>query len=144
MGELHFTIKTGVLKAMGYKFQKLFANNYICYTKDIRRYKIRLWSRGKTIEVDCWQGGTKAILDFYKENRNNPIFEETGAFGGKRPMKIQMNPETEEVKMFDWELYRANEILWEEKYVGWQNEIYLKKEDMDLLLKEIDLLTLYR
>ena len=145
--ELHFTVKTGALKAMGYGFQKLFADNYICYSKNVGRHKIRLWSKGKTIEVDCWQCGTKAVIDFYKQNRDNPIFDEDGiVMGNKRSMKIQLNPATGEVKAFDWALYNGifkdgDWTQWEEKYAEWHTEIYIKKEDMDLLIQEIELLT---
>lgn len=149
--ELNYTVKDSELKAMGYKFQKLYANNYKSYRKEISGHTIWLWSKGKTIEIDNWHQNTKAIIEFYKANKNSPLFDEVGYKGQvKDYIKVQMNPDNGFIQLFDFKEYfkvfskKNVETAWDDwnkKYEGWQNEILIFRDKFELILKEIELLT---
>lgn len=134
----------------GYKFQKLYARDYKCYHKKITpSYTIWVWIKGKSIEVNDWYANTKAIISLFKEHINNPIFKEVGFGGDFRSLKIQSCQRTGQVQIFDYEEYSKVFISkaknpwkdWMAKYEDWNNEIYLRKDEMIKLIKEINFLT---
>jgi len=59
---MRFTGKFNKLCALGYTFQKLYANNYRCYHKKLDGHHIWVWQKGKEIEVDDWYHITEAII----------------------------------------------------------------------------------
>src|ERR1700749_4520825 len=62
---MQFNIPIDKLQKRGYICQKLYAANYITYYRKIGSYGIRLWVRGRTIEINDWYDYTDIIVPFY-------------------------------------------------------------------------------
>lgn len=149
MNILQYKVSEILLKPNGYTFQKLYAANYRTYRKQIDAYTIWLWSKGKSIEINDWHGFTGIILDFYKANRNHPEFDKFDMWGEKRDyIKVQCSrDERQIVQLFDNDEYRKvfrHEDInhawdeWNAKYGNWSNEIILRRNVLDKVLKEIE------
>jgi hypothetical protein len=150
MRSLKFIIPPRDLIPRGYEFQKLFASNYRCYHKEVADgYKFWLWVRDKEIEINDWYSSTFHILDFFKANRTTQ-----DQVHKDECLKVQLNPNTGHVQLFDYEeeyrtfdRYKEDKNgdyawkLWNEKYYGWHNNIYLFKEHMERVIEEVDFLT---
>lgn len=53
-----------LLKQMGYKYQKLYAANYICYHKD----GIWIWRKGKELEIEDLYSDSHLVLQYFIDN----------------------------------------------------------------------------
>jgi hypothetical protein len=149
---LKYSIPESKLKGMGYIFQKLYARDYKTYRKKVGHYTIWLWVKEHRLEVNDWFDSTIDVINFFKENQNDPIFEKESFLGGKRSMKILLNRDTKHIIKFESihqeyidafnSFQTPDETIWEEynkKYEDY-SEIFLGKDTMEELIKEIDIL----
>jgi hypothetical protein len=68
MKRLKYTGVFGDLLKMGYKFQKLFARNYRCYSDNHRsprpEYVFWLWVKERRFEIEDWHGFEVPIIEY--------------------------------------------------------------------------------
>lgn len=144
---LKYSIPESKLKGMGYT--KTLRSTY---RKKVGHYTIWLWVKEHRLEVNDWFDSTIDVINFFKENQNDPIFEQESFGGCKRSMKILLNRNTKHIIKFDLirqeyidalnSFQTPDETIWEEynkKYEDY-SEIFLGKETMEELIKEIDIL----
>lgn len=149
MNYLKWTVATKNMKPMGYEFNKLFANNYKVYCKEIAGFKFWAWEKERILEINDWHHFTLPIINWYKANRDiiDPVHNNS--------LKIQYHYDSDDgqVQMFDYNeefnvftRYRDAKTdeeknhawdEWNSKYSGWSTA-YLKKESMDKVLEEIE------
>lgn len=147
MKELHYTIKEGELKSMGYTFQKLYAANYITYRKKIGDYAIWLWSKGKTVEIDDWHQHTINILNFYKENLQSYTESESKMPKPSEYMVLKIKEDDSTVILKDKREYYdiigksdAEQNAYFKKYENYR-EVVIYMPNFQAILDEIEILT---
>lgn len=68
---IKFTGKWTDLKPLGYKFQRLFANNYICYHQE----ELWIWKKGQELEIaDCYDDSCLILKYLIDNNFKLPKF----------------------------------------------------------------------
>lgn len=61
---MYFTGDFKELKGMGYSFHKMYAGNHICYRKE----DVRIWKKGKDVEMDHFYDHSDKVLQYLIDN----------------------------------------------------------------------------
>ena len=143
---INYKINERDFKKLGYKFKKVWANNYKAYTKYLDSvFYIICWVKNKEIQYSEWLGYTEKILKFYDDNlevwnKNNQKL--------KRPysaMKIYLDWDNGKIQLMNIEEYYnslKSEKTFEEYFLKYQNysKINLFHDRIEELKREIKFL----
>jgi len=64
---LKFTGEYNQLKSLGFEFQKLYANDYLQWSKE----EVRVWKKGAQVTIDCLTNYEGAFLKLLESNKAN-------------------------------------------------------------------------
>lgn len=96
---IKFTGDFGKLKSMGYEFGKLFASNYMQWS----RGGTRVWKKGGDVTLERVLNHTGVFFEVYMANRNNLPWQ---TISGRDRLYVVVNQEDGTVS-FDYESYVA-------------------------------------
>ena len=143
---INYKIKEKDFKNLGYKFEKVWANNYKAYTKYLDSvFYIICWVKNKEIQYSEWLGYTEKILNFYDNNLE--IWNKSNQ-KLKRPysaMKIYLDWDNGNIQLMDIKEYYnslKSEKIFEEYFLKYQNysKINLFHDRIEELKREINIL----
>jgi len=95
--ELKFVGEYKVLKSVGYRYLKLYADNLICY----RKADVLIWKKGNDIEIDSFYSNSGVLFKYLVENH----FKLNNEFN-----KVVINKETKQVEAYDM---KKHEVLFQ-------------------------------
>ena len=130
-----------ILKGLGYKFQRMYANNYMSWykTPDKEGYgdAITVWKKNNNIELsDLYSlSGLVALylrdLDYEKESEFLDLKNCTGGFDKSDSwLNVVVNMKTCEIEEYDFEKHDSGMISSELRYVG------MPKEEIKVKMRE--------
>jgi hypothetical protein len=108
---IKFTGDYSKLKSMGYEFQKLFANDYMQWSKRSgNEYSptTRIWKKGAEVTMDRLTNYEGSFFELYMEYKTNGKELPWYTFGRSTYLRIVTNRAEGSVS-FDYELYRELE-----------------------------------
>ena len=123
------------LKPNGFEFQRLYANNYMQWCKEIDGQTIRVWKKGNDVEINALYGWSGIVAEFIRDNEPETT---KGVPGLIRPWtwwRCVLNTDTDE--LFEYNRMRHEGLSYSIRDEGGEDWDRLRAENKAALIPDI-------